>query len=430
MSYVSKYKELFNTINAHSINKKLLSSLNKMVNKKTISYNVKVSELPRTYHSHEAYKIGGETIISSSLDQGGCGACWAFASSSMFTSRIRINLMKTLPQDQLKNNPFFKKIDRNTGDIGLEDVNSQQGVVNKEKGSFYKVETLDRISPYYTAGFCPKLDANCTSTNINECIDKTCEIKCCNINVGDLKDHFSNCIGCEGNAIIMPLIMFKEQGSALLSDFGLKAWACTFGMKQFCTPEMIKENIEMYKAEGLLHVDSTSTLPEGVKNMEEWMMLEIYENGPIVASFDVREGFMVFGNDKNNMGQVFTADDNTGDILGGHAIMIMGWDVDDNKNSPTFGTKYWHIHNTWGPTWRGNGAFRMQKGINLANIESDWGCVYVNGQPKVEGFEYSNENQLEKSQCVFSKYKVFILIAVSIFAIFIIMYFLMNSKLY
>ena len=40
-----------------------------------------------------------------------------------------------------------------------------------------------------------------------------------------------------------------------------------------------------------------------------------------------------------------------GTIIGGHAVLIVGWGVSE------YGTEYWEVQNSWGPEWGENGGF-------------------------------------------------------------------------
>jgi cathepsin B len=53
----------------------------------------------------------------------------------------------------------------------------------------------------------------------------------------------------------------------------------------------------------------------------------------------------------------------TGSELGGHAIRILGWGVEN-------GTPYWLIANSWNSDWGDNGYFRILQGRNECGIEA------------------------------------------------------------
>jgi len=75
---------------------------------------------------------------------------------------------------------------------------------------------------------------------------------------------------------------------------------------------------------------------------------DIVANGPLEAAFDVYDDFMSY------QGGVYkrTSDN----LLGGHAVKIVGWGVD------TDGTEYWIVANSWNTSWGEDGFFRIAFG--------------------------------------------------------------------
>jgi cathepsin B len=53
-----------------------------------------------------------------------------------------------------------------------------------------------------------------------------------------------------------------------------------------------------------------------------------------------------------------------GKYLGGHAIKLVGWGVDN-------GTPYWTCVNSWNDSWGESGTFRILRGSNECGIEDD-----------------------------------------------------------
>lgn len=51
-----------------------------------------------------------------------------------------------------------------------------------------------------------------------------------------------------------------------------------------------------------------------------------------------------------------------GKELGGHAIRILGWGVED-------GTPYWLVANSWNTDWGNNGFFKILRGSDECGIE-------------------------------------------------------------
>ena len=50
--------------------------------------------------------------------------------------------------------------------------------------------------------------------------------------------------------------------------------------------------------------------------------------------------------------------------MGGHAIKIIGWGVED-------GTDYWLIVNSWNAEWGDHGYFKIKRGTSECGIEAN-----------------------------------------------------------
>jgi len=68
--------------------------------------------------------------------------------------------------------------------------------------------------------------------------------------------------------------------------------------------------------------------------------------------------------------KVFT--DNIGAHLGGHAIVSVGYGINDHD-----GLKYWLIQNSWGTHWGDDGFAMLHRGKNMLKIEE--GAVFLRG---------------------------------------------------
>ena len=86
------------------------------------------------------------------------------------------------------------------------------------------------------------------------------------------------------------------------------------------------------------------------------MMQDIFENGSISGSFTVYEDFPTYS---SGIYQHVT-----GAALGGHAIKIIGWGIED-------GIPYWLCVNSWNEEWGDKGTFKILRGSNECGIESE-----------------------------------------------------------
>lgn len=89
---------------------------------------------------------------------------------------------------------------------------------------------------------------------------------------------------------------------------------------------------------------------KGVSNMQ----LELMEKGTLTVTLTVYEDFESY---TTGVYQHLT-----GKSLGGHAIKMIGWGVDN-------GTPYWTCVNSWNDSWGEKGLFRIKRGNNECGIE-------------------------------------------------------------
>uniref|UniRef100_A0A9L0J2I2 Cathepsin B n=1 Tax=Equus asinus TaxID=9793 RepID=A0A9L0J2I2_EQUAS len=81
-----------------------------------------------------------------------------------------------------------------------------------------------------------------------------------------------------------------------------------------------------------------------VSSSEKEIMAEIFKNGPVEAAFTVYSDFLQY---KSGVYQHVA-----GDMMGGHAVRILGWGVEN-------GTPYWLVGNSWNTDWGDNGEWRL-----------------------------------------------------------------------
>ncbi|KAM9354992.1 cathepsin Bb [Pholidichthys leucotaenia] len=93
-----------------------------------------------------------------------------------------------------------------------------------------------------------------------------------------------------------------------------------------------------------------------VPSKQEQIMTELYMNGPVEAAFSVYADFLQY---KSGVYQHVT-----GEMLGGHAIKILGWGEEN-------GTPYWLAANSWNNDWGDNGYFKIKRGNDECGIESE-----------------------------------------------------------
>jgi len=83
---------------------------------------------------------------------------------------------------------------------------------------------------------------------------------------------------------------------------------------------------------------------------------EIFANGSVEADFEVYADFPTY--------QSGVYQHLSGSYLGGHAIKVIGWGVEN-------GTDYWLCVNSWNEGWGDAGTFKILSGENHCGIEGD-----------------------------------------------------------
>ncbi|MGL4947776.1 MAG: C1 family peptidase, partial [Mycoplasma sp.] len=109
-----------------------------------------------------------------------------------------------------------------------------------------------------------------------------------------------------------------------------------------------------------------------VYNDEDSIKTEIYKIGSVEASFTVYEDFMVY---HEGVYQHVT-----GEMLGTHAVKIIGWGVENGVN-------YWWCANSWNDNWGDKGFFKILRQNNHVGIESHIVAVIPNVPHDIEECE-------------------------------------------
>jgi len=105
--------------------------------------------------------------------------------------------------------------------------------------------------------------------------------------------------------------------------------------------------------EGIYRAQSATLIPAA--NMEQ----ELVEQGPITVAYTVYDDFLTYKSGVYSKTAGAKA-------LGGHSVKIIGYGVD-----ATSGLKYWTVANSWNAEWGDGGFFKIRRGTNECNIESD-----------------------------------------------------------
>jgi cathepsin B len=109
-----------------------------------------------------------------------------------------------------------------------------------------------------------------------------------------------------------------------------------------------------------------TTLYNNIKNMKSELLL----NGPFYSAITTHTNFLTFS------GQGIY-NNKQGNIIGGHAIQIIGYCDKNIDKRPGYTDAYWICRNSWGSNWpleiKDKGYFAMPMGKNFCGIESRCG---------------------------------------------------------
>lgn len=92
----------------------------------------------------------------------------------------------------------------------------------------------------------------------------------------------------------------------------------------------------------------------------ETIQRQLMTKGPLSVAMKVYSDFMVYSSGVYHHV--------TGDVLGGHAVKLIGWGVDKDDSGKDL--PYWLVANSWGPTWGLQGLFKIARGSDECGIET------------------------------------------------------------
>ena len=349
--------ELIKKIKANPTNTFLqdekFEDLYKLCKKKPVSIKI-----PKNFDGRKQW----DGLLTPVYNQGLCGSCWAYASTSVLADRFNI---QTKGELKIELSPTKLIICGKN----FETENSVNTVLKEiELSSRYNIlnESISNIT-----------NLACYGNNLYNAFQYlylfgTCDISCIPYDQKLGNQNEFNKIKEFSSSIQLPLCSYISGPLAdMCSDFSIDSLT---GVESG-TPSRFYRAYDIYGIYGT----------KQNKGSDELIMQEIYKWGPVATAFKVYPDFYTF-DAKNEIYEW----DGKGDSVGGHAVEITGWGEENGK-------KYWQIENSWGYEWGDKGFFKMIRGKNDCGIEYN----VVTAIP-----DFFNYNNFKEKSCNEKKYKM------------------------
>uniref|UniRef100_A0A6C0LZ90 Peptidase C1A papain C-terminal domain-containing protein n=1 Tax=viral metagenome TaxID=1070528 RepID=A0A6C0LZ90_9ZZZZ len=258
-------------------------------------------------------------LLGSIRNQGSCGSCWAFASTTALSQRIAIY---TRGDVRIELSPAQSVL----CDFGEREV-ILQNLIHKQGGHKVSTKDLDDESMRELA---------CHGNSILGAMQHlyrfgTTSESCTPY---DLGPKYLD-LGKYDEAKIVPLCEEIMGGTEFVS--------CIDGSPA-----------RRYRVINYYNVHGTPSLGGSEENIRR----EIYMRGPVTAGMTVYADFV-----KRGGSDVYDEVDGVS-VEGGHAVVIVGWGTKDT-------VPYWIVQNSWGNEWGDNGYFLIRRGNNTCGIETN-----------------------------------------------------------
>lgn len=288
-----------------------------------------------------------EGLLSLVMNQGKCGSCWAFASTSALADRFNIQSLGLMhvqlsPAKMVLCDFQGKEFTVLHPDTDADKVNSIDASSLKQ-GACHGNTLYDAWRYLYVLG-----------TNTEKCVP------------------YDRIMGGEGEYKSLSKFGKDTDLPLCTTVSGPIGDMCTDYAINKLTGEEYGTPARFYRAYHFYSIAGT----ERDNGSEYNIRHNIYCWGPVTTGMVVYADFYLF----DPKTEVYSWS-GKGQPVGGHAIEIVGWGTLNGKD-------FWWIKNSWGPEWGVNGYFRMERGVNMCQIEEN----VVAGVPD---FFYPEKHKIE-----------------------------------
>lgn len=275
--------------------------------------------LPENFKGQEVWK----GLITPPMNQGSCGSCWAFASVSCLADRFNLQSegkyhIQLSPAKMVLCDWQGKELDVSHPEDALTtlvNINAQ----SLKEGACYGNTLADAWRYLYLIGV-PTLECIPYDVSVQT------SVKFTPLGKFQSPDEIPLCQDIAGLAGDMCSDYTIDTKAGLIKGTPARMYRCVF----------------FYRV-------------HGVDNIR----MNIYRWGPVSTGMKVYPDFYTF-DPKTEIYQW----NKEGPKVGGHAIVLIGWGVDN-------GVPFWWVKNSWGTDWGLDGYFRMIRGQNDCGIEEN-----------------------------------------------------------
>lgn len=341
----------------------ILRSDNENTNEQFIkAYKVKSQKqipIPNIFDGRKVWK----NLLTPVMNQGTCGSCWAFASTSSLANRFNIQSIGLINVNLSPAKLIL--CDWQGKELAMTNFNINTALFTElnrtalQNTACYGNSLLDAARFLYEIG-----------TPTNQCVP---------YNQNILQTGQFQTIGTFTNPSQLP---FCHTAAGPVADMCSDFYINTHIGIESGTPERFYRALHFYTLAGTKELGGS----------EKEIRINIYKWGPIATGIKIYPDFYTF-DAKNDIYKW----NGIGPQVGGHAIEIIGWGIENN-------TDYWIIKNSWGTEWGIDGYFKIQRGIDMCEIESN--CVGFipdffyswNYSPYIENLSITEQENIKQTR--------------------------------